>query len=82
MITALPLVLYGFPRDWRPQCIRFAIAFLDEEPPARVWALVADSVLDVGFGHERHELEIADGLARCRIENPRRDQLYGVWWEW
>ncbi|MEA3078195.1 MAG: hypothetical protein QOF60_3103 [Actinomycetota bacterium] len=79
---SLPLVLYGFPRDWRPKSIRFVMAFMDEELPTHVWALVADSVLDVGFGHERTELDITDGIARCRIENPRRDQLYGVWWEW
>jgi hypothetical protein len=80
--TSLPLVLYGFPRDWRPKSIRFVIAFLDEVLPRQVWALVADTVMDVGFGHERTELEIHDGMARCRIDNPRRDQLYGVWWEW
>lgn len=79
---SLPLVLYGFPRDWRPESIRFAVAFMDEDYPKQVWALVADSVLDVSFGHERYELEIDDGMVRCRIENPRRDQLYGVWWEW
>lgn len=79
---SLPLVLYGFPRDWRPTSIRFILTFLGEEPPAHVWALVADSVLDVGFGHERTELDVTDGMARCRIENPSRNQLYGIWWEW
>lgn len=80
--SGLPLILFGFPRDWRPASIRFVVAFLGEDYPSRVWALVADSVLDVGFGHERTELMITEGMARCRIENPRRDQLYGVWWEW
>lgn len=78
--SSLPLVLYGFPRDWQPASLRFAVAFLDEELPAQVWALVADNVLDVGFGHERTELAVVNGMARCRIENPTRDQLYGVWW--
>ncbi len=80
--SSLPLVLYGFPRDWRPASIRFVVSFMDDQLPAAAWALVADTVLDVGFGHERTELEISDGMARCRIENPRRDQLYGLWWEW
>lgn len=80
--TSLPLVLFGFPRHWQPNNIRFIIAFLHEDYPRHVWALVADGVLDVGFGHERTELEIVDGMARCRIEEPRWDQLYGVWWEW
>jgi len=80
--SSLPLVLFGYPRDWKPLSIRFVIAFMEGDYPEEVWALVADSVLDVGFGHERHALEIDDGMARCKIENPRRDQLYGVWWEW
>jgi hypothetical protein len=80
--SSLPLVLYGFPRDWRPSTLRFVVAFMDEDLPSHTWALVADSVLDVGFGHERTELAVEDGMTRCRIENPRRDQLYGVWWEW
>ncbi|AKU18196.1 hypothetical protein [Luteipulveratus mongoliensis] len=80
--TSLPLVLYGFPRDWRPISIGFVVAFLDEDFPRTVSALVADTIIDVGFGHERTPLEIDDGMARCRIDRPRRDQLYGVWWEW
>lgn len=80
--SSLPLVLYGFPRDWRPINIRFAIAFTGDDYPAKIWAIAADSVLDVSFGHERFPLDIEDGVARCRIDNPRRDQLYGVWWEW
>ena len=81
--SSLPLVLYGFPRDWRPASIRFAVAFLGDDLPQRVWAIVADSILDVGFGHERHAIQVDDnGMATCRIDNPRRDQLYGVWWEW
>lgn len=81
--SSLPLVLYGFPRDWRPKSIRFIIAFLDkDDQPARVWALTCDSVLDVGFGHERHQVVLTDHMARCRIENPTRNQLYGMWWEW
>lgn len=76
---SLPLVLYGFPRDWRPATIRFVVSFLDE-PPSEAWALVADSVLDVGFGHERTPLPIEQGMARCMIQNPRRSQLYGVGW--
>lgn len=76
---SLPLVLYGLPREWRPQTIRFVVSFFDE-PPAEVWALVAETVLDVGFGHERTALEVHDGMARCVVQNPRRDRLYGVAW--
>lgn len=77
---SLPLVLYGFPRDWRPASIRIVVSFLDDWRPAAAWAFVANTVMDVSFGHERTALQVTDGLARCRIENPRRDQLYGVGW--
>lgn len=80
--SSLPLVLYAFPRDWRPISLGFVIAFLDDDYPSTVSALVADTVIDVGFGHGRTPLEIDDGMARCRIDRPRRDQLYGVWWQW
>jgi hypothetical protein len=79
--SSLPLVLYGFPGDWRPSTLRFAIAFIDEHPQ-KAWALVIGTVINIGFGHERTELEIVQGLARYRIDQPRQDQLYGVWWEW
>lgn len=81
--SSLPLIMYGFPRDWRPASIGFVVAFLGGDHPQRVWALVADSVLDVGFGHERTALSVdPDDTAKCRIDHPRRDQLYGIWWEW
>lgn len=76
---SLPLVLYGFPREWRPETIRFVVSFFNE-PPDEAWVIVADTVLDVGFGHTRTPLPISDGLARCVIRNPRRSQLYGVGW--
>lgn len=77
-----PMVLYGFSqRDWQPSAIQFAVTFLDD-PPSRAWAIAADDVSDICFGHERFDVEVDDSMIRCRIENPRRDQLYGVWWEW
>lgn len=78
---SLPLVLYAVPPDWRPASLRFAVAFLDEVPEV-AWALVAEGVPDVGFGHERTELTIYAGLARCLVEEPRGHHLYGVWWGW
>lgn len=78
-----PLLLYGFPRDWQPAAIHFAVQFLDHDHPSKVWALVIDNIFHVGFGTERIELEVSDdGLARYIVESPSVDQLYGVWWEW
>lgn len=76
---SLPLVLFAVPPDWRPASLRFVVAFLDEEPET-VWALVAEGVPDVGFGHERTHLEVHDRTARCLVPEPRSDHLYGVWW--
>lgn len=76
---SLPLLLFGFPADWTPQSLSFAVAFLDESP-SEAWALVADTVFDIGFGHERTALAVVDGMARCRFEDPSWDQLYGIWW--
>lgn len=76
-----PMVLYGFSkRDWQPTSIRFAITFLDELP-ARAWAIAAEDVSDICFGHERFDLQVDDRMVRCRIEYPQRDQVYGVWWD-
>lgn len=33
--ASLPLLLYGFPRDWKPKSIRFIVSFLDEGPSRR-----------------------------------------------
>lgn len=77
-----PMVLYGFSqRDWHPVAIHFAVSFLDETP-SRAWALAVVDVSDISFGHERFPLEVVDSMARCRIDQPTRDQVYGVWWEW
>lgn len=80
--SSLPLVLCGIPRYWHPISIQFAIAFLGQDYPTRVWALAAESIIEIGFGHQRFELEIDDGMARCRIDHPDHDHVYGVWWEW
>jgi hypothetical protein len=72
----------GIPSHWQPISIQFAVAFLGQDNPAKVWALAADSVMDVCFGHQRFELEVEDGMARCRIDDPAHSQTYGVWWEW
>lgn len=77
-----PMVLYGFSkRDWQPSAIQFAVTFFDELP-MRAWAIVAADISDICFGHERFDADVDDRMIRCRIENPRRDQVYGVWWEW
>ena len=77
-----PMVLYGFSqKEWQPSAIQFAVTFFDESP-ARAWAIAVDDVSDICFGQERFDVEIDDGMIRCRIDDPRRDQVYGVWWEW
>lgn len=77
--TSLPLVLFGFPADWQPLSLGFVVAFI-EETPERVWSLAADNIIDIGFGHQRTELKVVDGMARCKFEEPTWERLYGVWW--
>jgi hypothetical protein len=80
--SSLPLVMCGIPSHWHPVSIQFALAFLGDDYPKKVWALASESVMNVCFGHERFALEIEDGMARCRIDNPDHEHVYGVWWEW
>jgi hypothetical protein len=80
--SSLPLVMCGIPKHWDPVSLQFAVAFLGGDYPVRAWALVAESVMDVCFGHQRFELQIEDDMARCRIDDPGQDRTYGVWWEW
>lgn len=76
-----PWVLFGLPVDWQASAIHFVVTFIDEQPK-RVWAVAADNLFELSVGHQRFEIEVEDGMARCRIDNPNQDQVYGVWWEW
>lgn len=76
---SLPALLYQIPQTWKIHSVRFVVLFTDEQPKD-AWALACDSVLDISFGNERFPLDIEDGNTRCRIDNPRVDQVYGVWW--
>ncbi|GAA1508670.1 hypothetical protein [Nocardioides humi] len=80
--SSLPLVMCGIPSHWQPLSIQFVVAFLGDDCPTKVWALASESVMNVCFGHQRFELEISEGMARCRIDGPDHDHVYGVWWEW
>lgn len=74
-----PLLLYGLPVDWSASSIEFVVMFLDEQP-GEAWAIAADDVNDICFAAQRFPLDIEDGMVRCRFDNPRNDQVYGVWW--
>ena len=75
-----PMVLYGYSQpEWKPAAIHFAITFMDEAP-TRAWAIAADNLNDIAFGHQRFDVDVHDNTIRCRIENPKRDQVYGVLW--
>ncbi len=70
---------------WTPvnlSCLRACNpAFLGEDYPSTVWALASESVMNVCFRPQRFELEVSEGMARCRIDNPGQDHVYGVWRE-
>jgi hypothetical protein len=73
-------LIYGFPRDWQPSSLRFAVAFRDQPLPSRVWAVVAPTLFDLACATERHELPFQEHMVMARIDKPRRDRLYGVFW--
>ena len=75
-----PGFVYGFPRDWRPARLTFGVSFMVQPYPAQVWAVVADSFMAASFGEERYDLPLRQDVAVCRVERPRRDRLYGIWW--
>lgn len=77
---SLPAVIYGIPYGWEPASLTIIVMFIDVKPQ-RVWAVVADSLANASFGHERTELTIDGNTARCRIEEPPRGMLYAVWWQ-
>lgn len=77
---SLPAVIYGIPYGWEPASLTFIVMFLDETPE-RIWAVVADSLANVSFAHERTELTLDGNVAKCRIDEPDQGLLYGVWWQ-
>ena len=77
---SMPCLIYGYPRDWRPASLTLAVSFLEQQDPERIWGVYAESFFDLMYSAERHALALDDGVATCRFVNPRRDQLYAVWW--
>lgn len=78
---SLPCVLYGLPLDWQATSLQFVVTFIEEEP-VQVWAIAADNLYEIAFGHQRFAIDIEEGMVRCRIDHPVHDQVYGIWWEW
>lgn len=78
--VSLPCLIYGFPRDWKPSSLRLAVAFRRAPVPERIWAVVAATFFDLACATERHELPVQDNMVMARIDEPRRDRLYGVFW--
>ena len=77
---SLPCLIYTFPRDWRPSELRLAVAFRHEPYPSAVWVVVSPTFFELVFGEERYSLPLQEGMVMARIERPRRDRLYGIFW--
>jgi hypothetical protein len=77
---SLPCLIYAFPRDWHPGRLTLIVTFDDPSRPGEVWGGMAGSFFDLVYGTDRHELNVRDGVATCTFVNPRRDQLYAIWW--
>jgi hypothetical protein len=79
---SMPCLIYGFPRDWRPASISLAIAFRRKPYPDHAWAVVAPTFFDLACANERHDLPLQEDMVMARIDKPRRDRLYGIFWTW
>lgn len=77
---SLPCLLYGFPRDWKPSSLRLAAAFRRKPLPAQIWAVIAPTFFHLACATERHELPLQDDMVMARIDRPRRDRIYGIFW--
>ena len=77
---SMPCLIYAFPRDWRPRSLTLGVAFRNEPYPERIWGIMAPSFFELTFGEERYELKLDKDTATCKFVNPRRDQLYAIWW--
>ena len=77
---SLPCLIYGFPRDWQPSSLRLAVAFRHKPLPTQVWAVVAPTFFDLACATERHELPLQEDMVMARIDKPRRDRLYAIFW--
>lgn len=79
---SMPCLIYGFPRDWKPETLTLVVAFRRQPHPSSIWAIVAPSFFDLSFGEERYELTLDNDIATCKIVKPRRDRLYAVTWRY
>jgi hypothetical protein len=77
---SLPCLIYAFPRDWRPGSLSLAVSFLEKPYPAEGWAIVAEDFINLSFGRERFALAPNEETLAYKVENPRRDRVYGLWW--
>ncbi|GAB3130791.1 hypothetical protein GCM10027289_16160 [Tsukamurella serpentis] len=79
---SIPALIYGYPRDWRPESLTLAVSFLGDYRPYEVWACVAKNFFEATFGRARRQLTSGDATATCRFDRPRADRLYVISWEW
>ena len=78
---SMPCLIYAYPRDWRPASLTLAVVFRTQPYPDRVWGTYADNILKLSFGEKRYPIQLNGDTATCRFVRPRRDLVYGVWWE-
>lgn len=78
-LPSTPMLIYGIPYGWEPVSLTMIVMFLDDLPE-QVWAVTADSLANLTFGHQRFELTLDGTMTRCRFETPGRELVYGVGW--
>jgi hypothetical protein len=75
-----PLLVFGLPRDWRPSSLGMALVVHTGPLPFTVELIVAGDFLSLSAGGVRYPVQVRDGAAFARVQQPRLDQLYALWW--
>lgn len=75
-----PLMLFALPRDWRPKSLGLALVTQGGGQLEQVHLIVAEDFLGISASGERYPMKLDDNAAFVRVQAPRLDRLYALWW--
>ncbi len=74
------VLVFALPRDWRPSSLSLALVARQGALDA-VELIVAEDFLSLSASGERHTVKVQDDAAFVRVQRPRLDRLYALWWQ-
>jgi hypothetical protein len=74
-----PILAFALPRDWRPATLSMALV-TQRGSLGKVRLIIAEDFLSISASGERHIVEVRDGAAFVRVQAPRLDRIYTLWW--